>query len=201
MAVRFRPWILRFLCGLYLLPAVMVLADLGLHGWTSRVLRLVPLPVLIVSLIPAVVLLFNLASFRPAYSVLGPRCRRSPPADATLLAECSMTSGRVGWFVSGTTPFFGWSVYDQGIGYRIMIFRRGWIPFSDVTLMQRGSLVRGGIVGHSWGVSVVHRNPEIRSPIVLYGDEVCQALLELWPQLSQDADASASVRSSSSDRP
>ncbi len=53
-------------------------ADLALHGSTSRVLRLVPLPVLVMSLIPAGILLFNLASFRPAYSVLGPCCRRSP---------------------------------------------------------------------------------------------------------------------------
>lgn len=126
--------------------------------------------------IPAIFLVLNAGVFPFKYSVFGRLCRTKMP-QVEPLAKALMSGGSIGW-TSGTTPFFSWYLFEDGLGFTFNPKQPGFVPFEYVKSIEQGFF--GAItITHDWS--------EVRSPIVLSHNSVAARLESTYQSYRQSS--------------
>ena len=124
-------------------------------------------------LIPMLLMTFNVAVFRFAYSIFG-ALEKSREPNTTPIASNPISWGGVGLF-NATIPFVSWRAYPEGLAFTIIGVGRGFIPIRSISRIRRPLYLIGRVVEHS--------SPEIRTPLLTPGGRVLKAI-----QSARDAD-------------
>lgn len=110
---------------------------------------------LVLSTIPSVLgslyYVFNLAFYKWDYSRLGKKALTFPSTGGLLL-ELAHSYGCVGW-LQGSIPFFGWTVFEDGLKVKMLGVGEAWVAREDMDQLKRCKLK--------------HHSPVIRGPLTM----------------------------------
>ena len=122
--------------------------------------------------IPSLIMLFNLMIFRWKYSLFGTN-ERTPFPEKPPLYKKTIFFGRISWFSFRGLPFFTIHIFDSGIGVYFIGGAKGYIPKEDIMSVDKQSF---------YGYRLIHKSPELRTPIMFSNREVFEKILTIIKQ-------------------